>query len=99
MSLNFSSLKSEADLKQIDSYLAFRVYVFNLESTVQYVTLFGLIGIVPKSVFPNVTRYFNHIQTFNGEAQAKKFPAIERLYVRDTPAVAAAAPTAGKASL
>merc|ERR1719174_2153578 len=90
MSLNFSSLKSEAGLKQLDAYLAARVYVFGLEPTVQDVTLFGLIGAAPKSGFPNVTRYFNHIQTFNAAAQAK-FPAIEGLSVSDAPVVAAPA--------
>merc|ERR1712187_427616 len=49
-----------------------------------------LIGAAPKSGFPNVTRYFNHIQTFNAEAQAK-FPNIEGLSVSDAPVVAAPA--------
>merc|ERR1719231_458873 len=87
MSLNFDSLKSEAGLKQLDAYLASRVYVFGLEPTTQDSTLFGLIGEAPKSGFPNVTRYYNHIQTFNADAQAK-FPTIEGLSVSDAPVVA-----------
>ena len=93
MSLNFDSLKSETGLKQLDAYLASRVYVFGLEPTTQDSTLFGLIGEAPKSGFPNVARYFNHIQTFNADAQSK-FPTIEGLSVSDAPVVAKAAAAA-----
>merc|ERR1712032_399518 len=77
-------------LKQLDAYLASRVYVFGFEPTTQDTTLFGLIGAAPKSGFANVTRYYNHIQTFNAGAQAK-FITIEGLTVSDTPVVAAKA--------
>lgn len=90
MSLNFDSLKSENGLKQLDAYLASRVYVFGLEPTTQDTTLVGLIGEAPKSGFNNVTRYFNHIQTFNAAARGK-FPTIEGLSVSDAPVVAAKA--------
>lgn len=88
--LNFASLKSDAGLKQLDAYLASRVYVFGFEPTTQDTTLFGLIGAAPKSGFANVTRYYNHIQTFNADAQSK-FPTIDGLTVSDTPVVAAKA--------
>ena len=90
MALNFASLKSDAGLKQLDAYLASRVYVFGFEPTTQDTTLFGLIGAAPKSGFANVTRYYNHIQTFNADAQSK-FPTIDGLTVSDTPVVAAKA--------
>merc|ERR1712032_1079098 len=48
------------------------------------------IGAAPKSGFANVTRYYNHIQTFNADAQYK-FPTIDGLTVSDTPVVAAKA--------
>merc|ERR1719271_1377931 len=91
MSLNFDSLKSENGLKQLNAYLASRVYVFGLEPTTQDSTLFGLIGEAPKGDgFPNVTRYYNHIQSFNADAQAK-FITIEGLSVNDQPVAAAKA--------
>jgi len=84
MSLNFNSLKTKEGLAQLDAYLASRVYVFGLEPTTQDTTLFGLIGSAPESGFGNVTRYYNHIQSFSAEAQAK-FITIDGLSVTDAP--------------
>lgn len=89
MSLNFNSLKTKEGLAQLDAYLASRVYVFGLEPTTQDTTLFGLIGSAPESGFGNVTRYYNHIQSFSAEAQAK-FITIDGLSVSDAPVAPAA---------
>lgn len=74
MSLTFDNLKTDAGLKQLNTYLVGRTFVFGIEPSNADLTLMGLVGdkCPDASKYANVARWFNYISGFEA-AEQKKF--------------------------
>lgn len=87
MAVAFPNLSTEAGLKHLDEYLLSRTFITGHQATRDDIAVYGAISKVPGPKFPNVSRWYNHINAL----LASSFPG-EAIGVQIEGAAPAAAP-------
>jgi len=87
MAVAFPNLSTEAGLKHLDEYLLSRTFITGHQATRDDIAVYGAIIKVPGPNFPNVSRWYNHINAL----LASSFPG-EAIGVQIEGAAPAAAP-------